>query len=70
MPSPLKKVNGAEANLEKLRQECTTQFLNDPASLKRFRANARAEAKKSLLERKIVTESEIAEIEAELAEEE
>lgn len=63
MPQP-DKINGRiDGKLEALREKARTRFLNDPEALKKLRARGKKQARKTLLERKIITELEIEEAE-------
>ena len=54
------KVNG---ELEALREQVRTRFMRDPDRLAAIRSKARSVAKKTLMERRTLTESEIDAIE-------
>jgi hypothetical protein len=51
--------------LAQLREQAKTRFMRDPEKLKGVKERARTAAKKTMLERKVMTESEIDAIEAE-----
>ena len=65
MPAQPEKINGKREDLEALREKVRTKYHNNPALQRKMRASARREARKTLLERKIISESELAESEAE-----
>jgi len=62
---PPERINGKKDQLEELRQKARTVYMSDPERLKRVRARAKQEARRTLLETKCITEEELAALEEE-----
>ncbi len=59
-PKKPSEINGLRQKLENTRRQAMTKLLNDPERLKEIRERAKAVAKQTVMERRAITEEELA----------